>query len=415
MRVCSCVLLLLVSPLGFAADDTPLSIDEAVALALQSAPRLAGSEAGVEAAEALAVSAGRLPDPAIIVGIDNLPVNGPDAFSTTRDFMTMRKVGVMQTFPAAEKRRLQYQRARADADRADAELAQSQLDVAREAAVAWIQLAAASRSLDELRSLESEVDLGAAAARAAVAAGRSSSAEALSAEVMAARLRSRILQMQGSQRRAQALLAGWIGDGARRPLAALPSFDQLPVPADTLLASPHLHGDILPFESRIEAARTDLALARAERRPDWSAELSFGQRGPDFSDMISFELTVGLPLFTKYRQNPVIAARHAELRQLEAERDAEIRLHTAEIQKMVIEWAQLGEQLEHYERELIPLARERTQVALAAYRAGSGGLQPSLDAFANEIEILIDREALQSERGRAWAYLRFLQPEHLRQ
>jgi outer membrane protein, heavy metal efflux system len=320
---------------------------------------------------------------------------------------------LMQEFPRAEKRRLQHERAQATAERAQSELAETRLSVARETAQAWIRLATASTSLQDLRSLQSDVDLGAAAARGAVAAGRSSAAAALSAEAAAARLQIRILQMQSEQRSAQAELARWIGEDARRPLAPLPSLDQLPAPAETLLNSPHLHGEILPFTARIAAARTDVALARADRRPDWSAQLSFAKRGPEFSDMASLQFTVGLPLFARHRQDPVIAARSAQLRQLEAERESEIRMHTAQTEQMVIEWQQLGEQLTQYERELVPLARERSRAALAAYRAGNADLRLSLDAFEDEIALLIDRAALQNERGRAWAFLRFLQPEHL--
>ncbi len=413
MRLRFCQLLLLISSMAHAADESSLSLDAAVEEALQRAPQVLGATAGVEAAQSLADSAGRLPDPDLVIGIDNLPVNGHDAYSTTRDFMTMRKVGVMQEFPRGEKRRLQHQRAEAEADRAGAELAQTRLDVARETAQAWIRLATATASLEDLRALQPEVDLGTSAARAAVAAGRSSGAEALSAEAAAARLETRILQMRSEQRRAQAGLARWIGEDARRPLAALPSFDQLPAPAEVLLTTPHLHGEILAFEPRIAAARTDVDIARADRRPDWSSELSFARRGPDFSDMVSLQFTIGLPLFAKHRQDPVIAARRAELEQLEAERDSEVRMHTAETQQMVIEWEQLGQQLEQYEKELVPLARERTRTALAAYRAGNAELRLSLDAFEEEIELLIDRAALQNERGRAWAFLRYLQPQHL--
>jgi outer membrane protein TolC len=388
-------------------------LDAAVQAALERAPQVLGATAGVEAARSLAESAGRLPDPSLIIGIDNLPVTGSEAYSTTRDFMTMRKVGVMQQFPRAEKRRLQHRRAEVEGQRADAELAMTRLDVARETAQAWIRLATANTSFGELRKLQGDVDLGAASARAAVAAARSSAAEALSAEAAAARLRTRILQAQSEQRRAQAELGRWVGEEAVRPLASIPSFDQLPAPSEVLLNTPHLHGEILPFEARIAAARTDVDLARAERRPDWSTEFSFAKRGPDFSDMVSLQFTIGLPLFAKHRQDPVIAARSAELRQLEAERDSEIRMHTAETRQMVIDWEQLGEQLEQYDKELVPLARERSRVALASYRAGNSELKLALDAFDDEITVLIDRAALENERGRAWAFLRYLQPEHL--
>ena len=111
MRTHRWFLLVLIAPLAQGAEPVELGLDAAVTLAVERAPEVIGSQAGVDAAEALADSAGRLPDPSLIVGIDNLPVSGPDAYSTARDFMTMRKVGVMQEFPRREKRELQHQRA----------------------------------------------------------------------------------------------------------------------------------------------------------------------------------------------------------------------------------------------------------------------------------------------------------------
>src|SRR5688572_31468612 len=62
------------------------------------------------------------------------------------------------------------------------------------------------------------------------------------------------------------------------------------------------------------------------------SELSFAKRGPDFSDMVSLEFRIGLPLFTKSRQDPRISAKHAQLRQIESEREARSEEHTSELQ-----------------------------------------------------------------------------------
>lgn len=395
------------------ADQQPLSLEAAVERALELAPDLGARAANLEAMQAQAMSAGRLPDPELIVGIDNLPVTGADAYSTTRDFMTMRKVGVMQEFPPATKRRLQRQYADAQASVADAELAETRVEIAREVAQIWIRRSTAEASLDHLRALEPEVELGAAAARAAVAAGRSSTAEALASESAVAQLASRILKLQGEARRAALELARWIDVDANRPLLSMPSLDELPTAPAALLADVHDHSELLPFQSQIEAARIEVDLARAQRRPDFSAELAFAKRGPDFSDMVSIEFRVGLPLFTRYRQNPTIAAKHAELRRIEAEREAALRMHASELQQMLTEWQSLGDQIKQYEQELLPLARERSRASLASYRAGRSDLRLALEAYRQEIDFVIEHAELQNERGRAWAYLRYLQPHHL--
>jgi cobalt-zinc-cadmium efflux system outer membrane protein len=396
---------------GHAAE--PLSLEEAVARALEIAPQVSARTANLEAMQVRTVSAGRLPDPELVVGIDNLPVTGADTYSTTSDFMTMRKVGVMQAFPAATKRKLQRERAAAEADVAEAELLTARLTVARDVAQAWIRRSSAEASLNELRTLESEVELQASAARAAVAAGRTSTAEALAAEAAVAQFHTRLLRMQSEARQATFELARWIEADAERPLAAMPALDELPTAPAALLASAHEHGSLLTFESQVAAARLDVDLAKAERRPDWSAELAFARRGPEFSDMVSLEFRIGLPLFTKHRQDPQVSARHAELRELEAEREAELRMHVAEIRQMLAQWEELGARLRQYEQELLPLARERSRAALASYRAGRGELRFALDAYEQESEFVIEHAQLRNERGRAWAYLRYLAREQL--
>ena len=98
---------LTVAPAVFAgdADTRPLSLNEAVRLAEDDSPAITARKSAVESAEDAVAPAGALPDPQLVAGIDNLPVTTGDAFNVTRDFMTMRKIGVMQNFPQREKRR----------------------------------------------------------------------------------------------------------------------------------------------------------------------------------------------------------------------------------------------------------------------------------------------------------------------
>ena len=65
-----------------------------------------------------------------------------------------------------------------------------------------------------------------------------------------------------------------------------------------------------------------------------------------------------------------------------------------------------------YERELIPLAQDRTQAALAAYRGGGrADLNAVLAARRNEIEVRTQTVQLEMETGRLWAQLNFLVPD----
>ena len=391
-----------------AADSEPLSLTEAIGHAIGESPEVTAREAAVEAAQAGAPSAGRLPDPELVTGVDNLPIDSADRFSFTRDFMTMRKIGVMQSFPNHEKRRLQSERAERGIGIAQAELRKTQFDAARAAAEAWIARAVAEESLARLRELKPETDLQAAAGRAALASGRTSASEALGTQTLVAGLEERILAFEQDAEMKRAQLARWIGVAAERPLAAIPTDGQLEHSTESLLAAVPDHAPLAPFVAAIAAAQTDVELARAEKRPDWSTQVSYARRGPDFSNLVSLEFRVGLPIFAKNRQNPMIAQKLATVRAQEAMRDAEVRMHTAEVEATVAEWRRGRERLEHYTSDLVPLAHDRSRAALASYSAGRGDLRSAIDALTQEIDTQLNYVQLQGSVARAWVFLHLL-------
>lgn len=392
------------------AQPDALALEQAVALAMERAPQLQAQHAAVESAQAQAIGAGRLPDPELVVGVDNLPVTGADAWSFDRDFMTMRKVGVMQAFPNGRKRASQRQLAAAAASVAQSQSQQARLETALAVADAWIESHTAELALAKLQALQPEVELQAQAARAALASGRGSALDALAAQSAISELDDRLIEATRATRTARAELAGWIGEDAGRPLAAVPMLRELPVARDKLLASLHLHAPLLAFDAQRAVAQSEIDLARAEKRSDWSAAIAYAKRGAEFSDMVSIEFRVGLPLFSRHRQDPLIRAKRAELSQLEAQRESELRMHTAEIAGALAQWDAARERLELYERERLPLARQRSQAALAGFQAGRTELAQVLASQVAEIEAQLGYAELVRELGRAWVFLRYQQP-----
>ena len=391
------------------ADEPLLTFDAAIARALERAPQMEAQRAALESAQALETSAGRLPDPAMLIGVDNIPLSGPDAFSTTSDMMSMTKIGLMQSFPSGSQRKGERSRASAEVTLAQAELTETRAEVARQTAVAWLRFASARETRQRLEAIEGDLRLGADAARASLRAGRGSATDALEAEAAVAALKSRLLQLRGDEKRSEAELARWIGPEAIAAPGPLPSLDALPSSVEALRQLAHLHTEIAPFDARITVAEADLDLARAARRPGWGVEFTYGKRGPAYDDMGMLQFTVDLPLFPGNRQSPVIAARSADLRRARAERDAEIAAHGAELSQMLISWQQLGEQLQFLEKEQLPLARERSRAALGAFRAGNSETRTIVNAVASETDLLVSRAALRVERGIAWSYLRYMQ------
>lgn len=393
-----------------AQGETPLSLDEAIRLAEQQAPVLDARRAAVDAATEAIAPAGELPDPELIAGIDNLPVTTSDAGSLTRDFMTMRKVGVTQAFPRREKRELRVQRAHAAAEREAALLTNERLSVRESVAKAWTTRLSAERRLALLESLRPRAQAEVEAAAAALSAGRASAADGVAAQTAKATLEDRIDQAQRELTEAHAELGRWLPDASMRPLGGAPNWGDVGKDPETLLSHVGRHRELLTFDAAEQAASADVALARAEKRPDWSLEVDFAQRGPRYSNMISVELRVPLPLFAANRQDPMIASKQAALAQVQAERADAQRMHAAELAKTIAIWRSAVHRTQRYEDELLPLADARADAALAAYRGGRGDLPSVLAAFDGAVEQRIAYTALLDTLGQSWATLRFAYP-----
>jgi outer membrane protein TolC len=390
------------------STSNALSLEQAVELALQKTPQLEAQAASVDAARSMTVAAGRLPDPELVLGVDNLPINGADAWSFGRDFMTMRRVGVMQSFPSQRKRASQLARANAAVTVAESKSRQSQLEVAAATAMAWVALQATETGRHRLLLLKPEVELQAQAARSSLASGRGTAVDALAAQSEISDLSDRLLQAQRDAAAARAELARWIGPDAERPLANDAHFDELPASRERLLATVHQHASLQTYDAERVLAQSEIDLAKAEKRPDWSAELAYSKRGAPFSDLVSLEFRIGLPLFSSHRQDPLISAKHAQLSQLEFEREAELRMHTADVTNALARWDAAHLRIELYETERLPLARQRSEAALSAFRSGKAELSAVMASHVAELEVQRGYVDLMRELGEAWVYLRYL-------
>jgi outer membrane protein TolC len=395
---------------GASAQAQTLSHDEAVRMAIERAPTVVAQRSALEAARAGVEFAGRLPDPELLLGLDNVPIEGADAYSLTNESMTMRRVGVMQAVPNSAKRAAARERARAQVGRADAALTQMQLDAARATSSAWFAVASARELIEQLQSLIAQARLQARVQQAALASAQSSTLEALNAGSAVAQLKDRLLDAQRSERTAHAELERWIGAN-NATLGTAPSIHELPVARNTLLNSLHRHALVRALDQQIAAAQSELDAAKADKRPDMSFELAYAKRGSEFSDMISLEFRMGLPLFAAHRQDPTIRAAQAGVSELQAMRESELKMHAAETAAQLAAWDAAHERLLLLEQERLPLAQQATQAAQAAYRAGSGTLATLLDTRMREAELLAERAEVKQQLAQAWAFLRYLEPE----
>lgn len=147
--------------------------------------------------------------------------------------------------------------------------------------------------------------------------------------------------------------------------------------------------------------------AQAEKKSDWGWQLDYQRRGPAFSNMVSVQVSFQLPLFTGSRQDPMIAARRAQVRQLEDEQDAALREHTAQLEADMAEYQRLQRAVARSRDTLLPLAEARVRLALADYRAGKSALSEVLAARRQRVDARLQDLDLQGQLAATAARLHF--------
>ncbi|HPO17721.1 MAG TPA: TolC family protein [Rubrivivax sp.] len=389
-RMRAAVYLLLGLPLLASAG---LSFDEAARLARDQAPALQAQRSALDGAQALLPAAATLPDPRLIVGLDNLPVTGADRFSTSADFMTMQRIGVMQEVPNAAKREARAAGAQARIERERAVLAAAELTVRRDAALAWLAVYFAEDRAAQLTSLERENRLLQDTLDARIASGKALPAERTMARIDALMVADRRDDALRDVERARASLRRWVGARAAEPLEGGPP--PLQVSAERLRADLHRHAEIAPYDAMQAMARAEAREADAEQRGDWGWEVVYSRR-PQYGDMMSFQLVFDLPWDRERRQQPQLTAKLREAARIEAERADTMRRHAEEIDGQLAELKALDAQHTRLERQALALNAERVALALASYQAGRGDLGAVLVARREAVETrlrLIDLDA----------------------
>ena len=409
----SCVALLAataVSGESSAQDVAALAFDEALRLAEERSQQLRAEDAAALAAREMAAAAAEAPDPVLTAGINNLPVTGPDKFNVNDDFMTMRSVALSRELTRHDKRDARAERFAREAEAAEAGRALALSDLQRETAGAWFEQYFRQRAREVVAKQRDQASLQVEAADLAYRSGLGSQSDVFAARAAVAELEDRVAAAVRDEQVATTMLARWIGSAAERPLAALPDIRTVPLHSAGLEEQLSAHPEIALMLKQEAVARADIEIARAATRSDWTIEVMYSQRGPDYSNMMSLNVSKPLQWRESKRQGRELAARVASAERARAEREEETRAHLAEAMALLQSWQANRQRLDRYAQTLLPLAAARTAAATTAYRSRTGSLDAVLAARVGEIEAQAAHLELELETARLWAELNYLVP-----
>jgi outer membrane protein, heavy metal efflux system len=374
-----------------------LSFNDALARALQESPALKADQARIESARQLLTPAGELPDPALMFGIDNLPVQGGDSFQLGSDFMTMRQIAISQAFPNRAKRDADVAMADRQLQVTRASKQETALRVLQQAASGWVQRYSIERQIQTLDAMLDENARLQQALAASLSSGGSRTVDSIVARQESAELANQRDQLQQLLEQAIAQLRPLLGSAAEASLSGEPP--TWPVDAVHLLSESHLHAQLAALEPQLHLLDAEIGRVQADKKPDWALSVGYAQRGRQFSNMLMLQVSVDLPVFADRRQNPRISAKHAERNALEADIENLRRQHIAMIESDLARYTQLQRRISRQRDELLPLAHQKRDLLTAAWRANEGSLSELINARQQVLDAELTLIALEQEHA----------------
>ncbi len=372
----------------------PLSFNAALERSAADAPSLRGRAASVAAARSLARAAGQLPDPTLDVGIQDFPITGPDAGRLNRDNFTMRKIGLSQKFSNPAKRHAEVALASAQIGVAEAGNRIEARNVRLQTALAWMDVYYGEKRLGILGLLDKSLDDLQSTVSARLTSGSARPSQALEPTQLRAQVADRRSGAVAEIAKARAMLGRWTGDMQADVAGAPPSPE---IDRGRLIAGVANLPTLRTMDAQTVAADANTRLARADKYPDWTVNAAYGRREPNYGDLVSVGVSIDLPLFTRKRQDPKIAARGLEATRTRYDRQAAQREVLANFEADLADHRMHHQRLENARTTLVPLAQKRAMLDRDSYAAGKTDLGTALlsTLAVAEAEIdAMDREAM---------------------
>lgn len=359
-------------------------------------PTLAAARFRIDEAVGRMNQSGRLPNPSLETGVDHNIQSAEGGI----------EIGLSQKFPVTNRLVLEKQISAAGVEAAAAEVRDIERLLVAEARAEFVNVLSIRERLALLnrqRTLSSELAdfISGASAR-----GEISSLDAAQARLAALRITTEERRLKTEETAALGKLRPLVGIAADGGVVLSGNVPPVSMPGMLSLDRPDLKAALIG----LKAAGTGTELENARRRDDIQATVfAAGERTEDAPDglenegIIGFKLSIPLPFWNDNGGNIEEAAARRNRKELEVKALArEIRHESQTALTQMRQWAALVTELDG---QLLPLAKEQTDLLEDAYRKGQGDLQAVLSSREQTLELLASK--LEATREFRLALIRY--------
>ncbi|MGD0546497.1 MAG: TolC family protein [Terracidiphilus sp.] len=371
------------APRSVAAPDAaaaPLSVDEAVAAALERNPEIQAAVRRLSLAQLKTRTARSLDDPMLTMRDWDTPVTKPWDLNQAQ-----LMVSLQQTFPSRLKRDARAKLAEDDAAVAAFDLETLRQEVSAEVRKTCIDL---MRNADEVRLQARQSSLlkeALAAALAEYTTGKAQQAEVLRAQMALTRLNEQLIELEEERDSTRAQLNVLMGRPADEAIEiagsyalpiALPSIEELEQ------AAMEHRPELAALRAQIRKSRDEGKLTGLGMKPDFTAALGYMlmPTGSAARNAYMAEVTMNLPWLNRQRHDGEAKQADAATDLSQAELDARAATVFLEIRQAQIAVLAAGKRVKLYRDTLLPQAEASFKASTAAYQNNRAEFMSLIDA-----------------------------------
>lgn len=388
--------------LSNASHVLALNLQQAEQLAVKADPAIENFKATSRAYAEESIADDTLPDPRLVLGAVNVPV---DSFDLEQEQMTQLKIGVQQNFPRGDTLALKQKKSQFLSRSAQAMADDATLKTINEVRETYLNLfyeVSAYEIIRETRLLFSEL---VKITGSSYAAGRVNQQDVLLADLELSRLDDRATKIQAREETYRAKLSQWIGDAAWTTISAdFPVLPVLPTGVDLNRVIPQ-HPLIRAESAKVEASKKMTEVARQDYKPGWSASLDYGYRsgnnpdGTERTDFATALVSLDIPLFTGNRQDKTVAANEEKISAARYAKDDRLRTLKQLYDQNQHLWLRLGERETLYETRLLISAKNNAKAAMNAYQSGVSEFNTLMRAQITELDVRLENLRIRVDRA----------------
>jgi len=389
------------------AEDAGLTLDETLQIATSRSSSIQAAQASVRGSSDVVVKAGQLPNPTLNLSVQDLPINGPNAFTIGQDNFTMRGIGVQQEWVSPAKRRLQTTLADRAVERDQSTYLEKVAEVRQQAAMAWLNAIYAKRAVVLSQALVDHLSQELTARQASYRGAKGTAVDVAQANLMLGNARDELISAQQDEQTALITLSRWTGAGNVLGVAGTPPELQSQVSGLSLEQLAQVQPSLIAARAAISLADADTDVTRSNRNPNWTWGLTYFKSGGRFPDYVSVGVSIPLPIHRKNVEDRDVEQKSEMGTQARLTYEDKERQVVADIQSLTAKLASGRERLANARQTVLPAAEQKVQLANAAYRSGAGTLSDALDARHTQLEADLQVLNLEREASLVWAQLEY--------